>query len=246
MNAICIIPARLESSRLSQKLLLNLGECSIIEHVYRHCIEAAVFTHVLIAVDDELLFNHCRTFCPYVIMTSKHHSSGTDRIYEAYLLSGLTAEYIVNVQADEPMLGSEHIASIVQAHDRSTVNVMTARSRISDSTELCSPSCVKVVIDDQEKALYFTRSIIPFVRDEEQDTWIDHHVFWKHVGIYSYTLESLQTFISLEKSSLEQAEQLEQLRLLNHGYSYGCTEIVYSGFGIDTIEDYVKAQEMYR
>ena len=115
MNAICIIPARLQSTRLPGKLLMTLGEYSIIEHVYRNCVESNVFTKVLIAVDDNHMLEHCATFCDDIIMTKNDHQSGTDRIYEAYQQSGIKADYIVNVQADEPFLNAELIATLVQS-----------------------------------------------------------------------------------------------------------------------------------
>ena len=243
MNAICIIPARLQSTRLPRKLLMTLGECSIIEHVYRNCVRANVFTTVLIAVDDNLMLEHCATFCDDVIMTRNDHQSGTDRIYEAYQQSGIKADYIVNVQADEPFLSSELIAILVQSHTVTGCDVMTAMTKIVDIDELFSPSCVKVVLGEHNRALYFSRSPIPFIRDIPKDEWIQQHDFMKHIGVYSYTEASLQSFVNTTFSTLEMTEKLEQLRLLEQGHSYTCIELNYDGFGIDTLEDYQKAIE---
>jgi len=132
MNAICIIPARLQSTRLPEKLLMKLGDYSIIEHVYQNCVEAEVFSKVLIAIDDQQMLEHCISFCDNVIMTGKDHQSGTDRVFEAYQSYGMNADYIVNVQADEPFLTSEHIKELVNSHKSTTSDVMTAMSRIED------------------------------------------------------------------------------------------------------------------
>lgn len=243
MNAICIIPARLQSTRLPGKLLLKLGEYSIIEHVYRNCVNAKVFSAVLIAVDDNQMREHCATFCDDIIMTKNEHQSGTDRIYEAYQQSGIKADYIVNVQADEPFLNAELIATLVQSHSIAGCDVMTAMTKIVDMDELVSPSCVKVVHGQQNRALYFSRSPIPFIRDIPMDEWIQHHDYMKHIGVYSYTESSLQAFVNSTPSTLEMTEKLEQLRLMEQGHSYTCIELSYDGFGIDTIEDYHKAIE---
>jgi len=243
MNVICIIPARLQSTRLPEKLLMSLGDFSIVEHVYRNCVRANVFTKVLIAVDDHQMFEHCAAFCDDVIMTRKDHQSGTDRIYEAYQQSGIRADYIINVQADEPFLNSEHIAILVQSHSITECDVMTAMTKIDNMEELFSPSCVKIVLGQHNRALYFSRSPIPFIRDIPMDEWIQHHDFMKHIGVYSYTESSLQAFVNTSPSRLEITEKLEQLRLLEQGHSYTCIELNYDGFGIDTIEDYQKAIE---
>lgn len=243
MNAICIIPARLQSTRLPEKLLMPLGDYSIIEHVYRNCVRANVFTKVLIAVDDILMHEHCITFSDDVIMTRNDHQSGTDRIYEAYQQSGIRADFIVNVQADEPFLNSEFIATLVQSHAVSGCDVMTAMTKIDDIDELFSPSCVKIILGPHNRALYFSRSPIPFIRDIPKDEWIQHHDFMKHIGVYSYTEASLQSFVNTTSSMLEMTEKLEQLRLLEQGHSYTCIELNYDGFGIDTLEDYHKAIE---
>jgi len=243
MNAICIIPARLQSTRLPEKLLMSLGDFSIVEHVYRNCVRANVFTKVLIAVDDHQMFEHCAAFCDDVIMTRKDHQSGTDRIYEAYQQSGIRADYIINVQADEPFLNSELIAILVQSHSITECDVMTAMTKIDNMEELFSPSCVKIVLGQHNRALYFSRSPIPFIRDIPMDEWIQHHDFMKHIGVYSYTESSLQAFVNTSPSRLEITEKLEQLRLLEQGHSYTCIELNYDGFGIDTIEDYQKAIE---
>jgi 3-deoxy-manno-octulosonate cytidylyltransferase (CMP-KDO synthetase) len=222
---------------------MSLGDFSIIEHVYRNCVKANVFTKVLIAVDDHNMLEHCAAFCDDVIMTRKDHQSGTDRIYEAYQQSGIKADFIVNVQADEPFLNKELIATLVKSHSITECDVMTAMTKIDNMEELFSPSCVKVVLGQHNRALYFSRSPIPFIRDIPMDEWIQHHDFMMHIGVYSYTENSLQSFVNSTPSTLEMTEKLEQLRLLEQGHSYTCIELNYDGFGIDTIEDYQKAIE---
>jgi 3-deoxy-manno-octulosonate cytidylyltransferase (CMP-KDO synthetase) len=206
-------------------------------------VKANVFTKVLIAVDDHHMLEHCAAFCDDVIMTRKDHQSGTDRIYEAYQQSGIKADFIVNVQADEPFLNKELIATLVKSHSITECDVMTAMTKIDNMEELFSPSCVKVVLGQHNRALYFSRSPIPFIRDIPMDEWIQHHDFMMHIGVYSYTENSLQAFVNSTPSTLEMTEKLEQLRLLEQGHSYTCIELNYDGFGIDTIEDYQKAIE---
>jgi 3-deoxy-manno-octulosonate cytidylyltransferase (CMP-KDO synthetase) len=243
MKSLCIIPARLQSSRLPEKLLMQLGEKSIIEHVFDNCMKAEIFSDILIAVEDEKMLKHCSRFTTKIVMTSKDHISGTDRIHEAYVHSTIAADYIVNVQADEPFLYGNHIKRIVQAHVDTDCDVMTAVAPITDIEELISPSCVKVAMGNENRALYFSRSPIPFVRDAAQKDWLNHHIFMKHIGIYSYTSQSLHEFVNSSPGKLERMEYLEQLRLLEQGYRYSCTELEYDGFGIDTMEDYNRALE---
>jgi len=243
MKTICIIPARLQSTRLPKKVLMQLGESSIIEHVYHNCVKANVFSDILIAVDEIELYEHCTVFCDRVIKTNMEHGSGTDRIYEAYISSKIQADYIVNVQADEPFLDAQHIAQLVLEHQSIPCDVMTAMTRIYESEELHASSCVKVVVGSNQRALYFSRSPIPCVRDYPSDEWVHYHDYMKHIGIYSYTEASLKKFVESPIGRLEQVEQLEQLRLLEQGFTYSCIELHYDGFGIDTIDDYNKALE---
>ena len=238
MNIICIIPARLHSTRLERKLLLPLGEKSILQHVYDNCKNVPQFSDVIIATDSQEIATHCNIFGAKVIMTQSNHESGTDRIYEAFLKNGVDADVVVNVQADEPFLTSSHIQSIVKGHIQSTYDVCTGICTITDESEYTSQSVVKVVIDNYDCAMYFSRAPIPMHRDSDFST---STIIYKHIGVYSYKLDVLQYFTELPQSTYESIEKLEQLRLLEKGKKYLCIKLDYDGFGIDTPDDYQQA-----
>lgn len=237
MIVLCIIPARLQSSRLPNKVTLQLGDCTIIEQVYRNCKQVASFSNVMIATDSVDLKVICEGFGAQVIMTSHEHVSGTDRIHEAYMQCGQVADLIVNVQADEPFLLPEHLQNIIDHHISSKADVCTGMSVITDEEEIGSPNTVKVITDIDNNALYFSRSTIPYYRDSNQI----NRRYMKHIGVYSYRAQTLKYFTELPEGRLESIEKLEQLRLLERGATYACVELDYDGFGIDTLTDYEKA-----
>lgn len=238
MNIICIIPARLNSVRLNGKLLLPLGDKTIIQHVYDNCKNVPLFSDVIIATDNSEISSHCSQFGAKVIMTDSHHESGTDRIYEAYQEYGISADIIVNVQADEPFLSATHIQAIVEAHTNNTYDVCTGITPIKDESELYSTSVVKVVTDHNDCAMYFSRAPIPCNREGFVN---ESQIYKKHIGIYSYRTDVLRFFTELPQSKYEVFEKLEQLRLMEQGKKYACIELDYDGFGIDTLDDYQAA-----
>lgn len=238
MNVLCIIPARLESTRLPGKLLMPLGDTSVLHLVYSNCKKVAAFSDVIIATDSNDIKEHCRLFDANVIMTGNNHTSGTDRVYEAYSKSKVSSDLIVNVQADEPFLKKDHIETIIQNHINNDVDVCTGVTHFSDSEELLSTASVKVVTDEHDIAMYFSRSPIPNFRDSHE---CNLQVYKKHIGIYSYKEEILKYFTELKESRYESIEKLEQLRLMEKGKRYLCVPIDYDGFGIDTMHDYQRA-----
>ncbi|MFM7544530.1 MAG: 3-deoxy-manno-octulosonate cytidylyltransferase [Ignavibacteria bacterium] len=238
MNVICIIPARLQSTRLPGKLLMPLGDKSILHHVYSNCKKVSLFSDVIIATDSDDIVEHCALFGAKVIMTGDHHASGTDRVYEAYTKNQVIADLIVNVQADEPFLCSEHIESIIHSHIKNDVDVCTGVTFFKDSDEMLSSGSVKVVTDQHDIAMYFSRSPIPFFRDELE---FNLKAYKKHIGIYSYKEHTLKYFTELKESNYESIEKLEQLRLMEKGKRFLCVPIEYDGFGIDTMHDYQRA-----
>jgi len=246
MRRIVIIPARLHSSRLPRKLLLPLGERSILSHVYHRCLHAKGIDAVYIATDSEEIAAHCRHFTADIMMTDTSHQSGTDRIAEA--AAALEAEVIVNVQGDEPFIDPDLISQIAKAVTPEQP-MSSAMRRIHHTAALHDHSVVKVVVNQKREALYFSRALIPHYRDgdallaAETGTLPESLRFYQHIGIYGYHRDFLLTYSQLPPSYLEQMERLEQLRVLENGYTIRMIETDHDALGIDTMEDYQYAQE---
>lgn len=238
MSAIGIIPARYASTRLPGKPLLDLKGKSMIRRVWEGAREAASLSRLVVATDDERVVEECRRFGAEVVLTPSALASGTDRIACTCDLLQQHFDVIVNIQGDEPLLRGQVIDRLVMALRESGADVATPVQHITTSAELYNPTVVKVVMDTTGRALYFSRSPIPFLRDvTEQEAWVHHHRFWKHIGLYAYTNKTLARFVSLPPSALEQVEALEQLRLLEDGALFHCVEISDTLLAIDTPED---------
>lgn len=250
MNKIVVIPARLNSSRLPNKVLLDLNGKTVVQRVYEQCLKAKNIDSVYIATDSLKVKESCETFTKNIIMTDESHQSGTDRIAEA--VDSLNSDVIINVQGDEPFIEPELIDELASAFDEAKIQMASAMHKIVKVNELKNHNVVKVTVDSNNDALYFSRSIIPHHRDE-WDSLLNHHVnipeslrFNRHLGIYAYTKEFLLKFSNMEQSYLERLEKLEQLRVLENGYKIRMIETSYDSVGIDTIEDYNKALELLK
>ena len=242
---IGIIPARYASTRFPGKPLANLGGKTVIEHVYRRTSE--VLENVFVATDDERIFWAVEAFGGKAIMTSPNHASGTDRVQEAYMKCGKDADVVINIQGDEPFIATGQIKLLMSAFDDAETDIATL-ARAFDPKQgfeaLFDPNLVKVTFADNARALYFSRSIIPYVRGVDWKEWLEKTQFYTHVGIYAYRTKALAEITQLERSSLEIAESLEQLRWLQNGYniSVGVTE--HESVGIDTPEDLERARKL--
>lgn len=230
-----IIPARMASSRLPGKLLLEVNGLSILEHVYRQ----ACLAHpksLTIATDDERIFKIAQSFGADVVMTSSTHQSGTDRVAEAARLLGLGAgEIIVNVQGDEPQMPPELMVQVAGLLEDKNHDWATLYWPIEHVADWQNPNCVKVVMTEDEKALYFSRSPIPYHRERPQVL----PKAYRHIGLYSYRNESLQRFVQAPMSDLEQFECLEQLRALSIGMQICLQQALkMPGQDINTLEDF--------
>ena len=241
-----MIPARLESTRLPGKLLLDLGGKSILAHVYTQSLLAEGIDAVYVATDSDEIAVHCQQFTDNIILTDKAHQSGTDRIAEA--AQTLDCDIIVNVQGDEPFINPKLISMVADAI-HSDLPMSSAMQRIYHTSELNDPSIVKVVVNSRSEALYFSRSVIPHHRDA-WETLTERHkkipealYFYQHIGIYGYTKAFLHAYSQMPPSYLERVEKLEQLRVLENGYPIQMIETKENAFGIDTMKDYIKAQE---
>ena len=243
MNTIGIIPARLQSVRFPKKILADLHGKPIIQHVWEKAIQAKSLSKVIIAVDDDSVFNICTAFGAECIMTNPMLESGTDRIYQAYASLGMSSDYIVNIQGDEPFIQPAIIDEIVNSMQVIQCDICTPIVHIINQEELNNSSIVKVVVDADYNALYFSRATIPFIRDIPSNEWISHAKYYKHVGIYCYTAKALEQLVHLPIGILEQVEKLEQLRMLENHYTIHCCVIDEQiGFGIDNPVDLEKAR----
>ena len=247
MKKVIIIPARLDSSRLPRKTLLDIDGKSMIRRVYEQCLAVDVVDGVYIATDSSEIEEHCREFTDSVVMTSSMHESGTDRVAEA--ARDIECDYIINVQGDEPFIEPSLIGSVASVLS-SECQMSSAMRRITTTEELKDPNVVKVVTDAKGKALYFSRSIIPHHRDDWHSL-INHHdrvpkglLFYQHIGVYGYSKEFLLEYAQMECSYLERVERLEQLRVLEAGLSIQMVETEHESIGVDTLEDYHRAIEI--
>lgn len=249
MKKIIVIPARLNSSRLARKVLLDLNGKTVVERVYERCKKARNIDEVYIATDSIEVRQSCERFTSNIIMTKNTHESGTDRIAEA--VEGIACDIVINVQGDEPFIDVDLIEKLADLFDNK-VQMVSAMHKINLVEELKNPNAVKVTVDKDFYALYFSRSIIPYHRDGWK-TLLTHHKqipeslrFYRHLGIYGYTKEFIKIYSNLEISYLERIEKLEQLRVLENGYKIKMIETTYNSIGIDTEEDYKKALELLK
>jgi 3-deoxy-manno-octulosonate cytidylyltransferase (CMP-KDO synthetase) len=243
MNYIALIPARYASTRFPGKPLAMLNGKPVVERVYERV--SQVFENVYVATDDSRIKACVETFGGQVVMTSTEHRSGTDRCYEAYCRIGKNADVIINIQGDEPFIQPAQLQTIKACFDAPDTDIATLVKPFSaadDYASLANPNSPKVVVDKEMKALYFSRSIIPYFRQAEKEDWLKHHTYYKHIGLYAYQAHVLQAITSLPQSPLELAESLEQLRWLENGYTIKVGITNEETIGIDTPEDLRRAE----
>ena len=240
MKILGVIPARYASTRFPGKPLADIAGKSMIERVYRQVMKSTLLSRVLVATDHPAIFNHVKSFGGKVFMTSESHPSGTDRCFETLSNQEEKFDYVINIQGDEPFIAPEQIDLLAQLLDGKT-ELATLIKKIEREDELFNPNVVKVVKDDFDEAIYFSRSPIPHVRNTPQQEWLSHHPFFKHIGMYAYRHDILAKITKLEISSLERTESLEQLRWIENGYSIKVTETNQETMGIDTPEDLERA-----
>ena len=244
MKFIGIIPARYASTRFPAKPLAVLGGKPVIQRVYEQV--SSILDDVYVATDDERIEEVVLGFGGKVVMTSPHHKSGTDRCFEAYQKVGEYFDVIINIQGDEPFIQKSQIESLKacfeedQETDIATlVKPFTAHHTWAD---LENPNSPKVVVSLDNTALYFSRSVIPYLRNMPKEEWLANHTFYKHIGLYAYKANVLDEITKLEQSPLELSESLEQLRWLENGYRIKVAETDIETIGIDTPEDLQRAE----
>ena len=243
MKSIAIIPARYASTRFPAKPLAILGGKLVVERVYEQVKKA--IDKVVVATDDERIYNAVVAFGGEAVMTSSEHRSGTDRCREAYEKVGYEADIVLNIQGDEPFIVPKQINTLLECFKSEKVEIATLVKPFNEEDgleALENPNSPKVVINESGEALYFSRSVIPYIRGVERNEWLKHHTFYKHIGIYAFRSEVLKAVTALPASSLEKAESLEQLRWLESGYKIGVGVTDIETVGIDTPEDLERAE----
>ena len=235
MKFIAIIPARYASTRFPGKPLAILGGKTVIQRVYEQV--STLLDEVYVATDDERIFQCVEAFGGRAVMTRSDHKSGTDRIQEAATKIGTDADVIINVQGDEPF-----IETLMHLFDDPQTQIGTLGKPFESIEAIENPNSPKIVVDNRGFALYFSRSVIPYIRGKERNEWFGEYPFLKHLGIYAYRREVLAEVTQLPQSSLEKAESQEQLRWLQNGYRIrvGLTDV--ETVGIDTPEDLQRAE----
>lgn len=244
MKSLAIIPARYASTRFPAKPLATLGGKLIIQRVYEQ-VKRAV-EDVVVATDDDRIMAAVEAFGGRAVMTSTEHRSGTDRCYEALQKVGGDYDIIINVQGDEPFIQPEQIRSLVSCFEDEATDIATLVKPFTaeDGIEaLENPNSPKVVISRDMKAIYFSRSVIPYIREVERTEWLTKHTFYKHIGMYAFRAKTLGEVTALAQSSLELSEKLEQLRWLESGYRIGVGITNIETIGIDTPDDLRRAEE---
>lgn len=251
VNVIAIIPARYASTRFPAKPLAKLGGKLIIERVYNRV--TSIIPNTYVATDDERIYDAVIAFGGRVIMTSKTHRSGTDRCFEAYQKATQTNDsaqispddIVVNVQGDEPFIHPDQLKSLIACFEDNCTDIATLVKPFTPDMgieSLKNPNSPKVVIGNNNQALYFSRSVIPYLRGIPEEEWLTHHTFYKHIGLYAYRATILQTITSMPQGQLEQAESLEQLRWLEAGLTIKVGQTDIETIGIDTPEDLQRAE----
>ena len=240
MKIIAVIPARYASTRFPAKLMQDLGGKTVITRTYEAAINTCLFDDVFVVTDSELIFNEIIANGGKAIMSIKEHESGSDRIAEA--IEKLDVEIVVNVQGDEPFINREPLAAVLEVFRNDNLKEIDLASLMREITEwesIENPNNVKVVVDQNGLALYFSRSVIPYPREKNVGVR-----YFQHIGIYAFRKQALLDFYKLPMKSLEASEKLEQLRYLEYGKKIKMVETTHVGIGIDTAEDLEKARKM--
>lgn len=242
-NFLGIIPARYASTRFPGKPLADIGGKPMIQRVYERA--KLVLEDVVVATDDKQIYHAVKAFGGNVVMTDEGHQSGTDRCYEAYLIFAQKCQQgfdvVINIQGDEPFIRPDQIELLKGCFDEETIDIATLIKPIDEGTVIFDPNRPKVVVNKNKEALYFSRSPIPYIREEANEDWIKKHQFYQHIGMYAYRSKVLQKITSMEVGILEKAESLEQMRWLENGLTIKTAITQYESYGIDTPEDLERA-----
>lgn len=245
-SAVGIIPARFASTRFPGKPLAEIGDKPMIQHVYQRASLSEKLQKVLVATDDNRIFKAVTAFGGEVVLTRSDHKTGSDRIAEA--AANLPFDFIVNIQGDEPFVDPAAIDKTVQLLEESPeAAISTLVAPIKNVAELTNPAIVKVVLNNKNEALYFSRAIIPFNRDEKElENWLAVAPYYQHVGFYVYRKKNLLQFVNWPQGELEKIESLEQLRLLENGCKIACAIVPETAMCVDTPDDLQRARQYWK
>lgn len=246
MRFLAVIPARYASTRFPGKPLALIGDKPMIQHVYEQAKKAV--EDVVVATDDKRIYDAVEGFGGQVLLTSDKHRSGTDRCFEA--LQKMSGEYdvVINIQGDEPFIQPEQIETLKACFTDPKTEIATLIKPFDKDAlwdDLSSPNTPKVVINKRMEAMFFSRSVIPYLRGTDRTKWLKTHTYYKHIGLYAYKTNILAEITDLEPSALEKAENLEQLRWLENGYSIKVGITHQQTIGVDTPEDLEKANYIF-
>lgn len=240
MKIIAVIPARYASTRFPAKLMQDLGGKTVILRTYDAAKRTRLFDDVFVVTDSEIIYEEIIAHGGKAIMSVKEHESGSDRIAEA--VANMKVDIVVNVQGDEPFIDTESLAKVIEVFKDDTdkkIDLASLMRQITDESEISNPNNVKVVVDQNGFALYFSRSVIPFPREKNAGVR-----YFQHIGIYAFRKQALLDFYDLPMQSLEASEKLEQLRYLEFGKRIKMVETTHVSIGIDTPEDLERARKM--
>lgn len=237
MGIAAIIPARFASTRFPGKPLVSIQGKSMIQRVYESVIQLEELDQVVVATDDTRILEHVYAFGGEAVLTSSDHQSGTERCAEAMEKLREYPDLVLNIQGDEPFIDTDHLRKLLECFDDRDTQIATLVKRISRPEELFNSNIPKVVFNERGFAMYFSRSTIPHLRGYDPQTWMEHHEYFKHLGIYGYRGNALQQIAQLPVGTLEHAEKLEQLRWLEAGYLIRVAETQTENLAIDTPED---------
>ena len=245
MNIIGIVPARFGSTRFPGKPLADINGKSMIQRVYEQCIQANRLSRLVIATDDERIFNHVIDFGGNAVITSPQHQSGTDRCAEIMEKIGVEKwDVVINIQGDEPYIHPEQIDLLCSTFDTPETRVATLVKKITSIDELFNHNNVKVILNKRKEAIYFSRTPIPYNRNFPEQEWLKYSTYYKHIGIYGYRTQTLLELSKLAKTNLEVTESLEQLRWIENGYNI-CVEITsLESISIDTPDDLLRIKSI--
>lgn len=242
MKVLAIIPSRYNSSRFPGKPLIDINGKTMIERVYNQTQKAKLVDKVIVATDDERIFQEVKRFKGNVLMTKNTHESGTERCGEVIEQEG-NYDVIINIQGDEPLIDPNQIDDVLAAFKNEDIKIATLIKELKDIDEVHNPNRVKVVLNKKSEAIYFSRNPIPFIANVPKEEWLEKAKFWKHIGIYAWRKTILEEIINLPSSLLEKQESLEQLRWLFNGYKIQTVVTTIETPNIDSPEDLEKVLE---
>ncbi|MEO9533908.1 MAG: 3-deoxy-manno-octulosonate cytidylyltransferase [Crocinitomicaceae bacterium] len=236
MKVLGIIPARYNSSRFPGKPLVDIAGKSMIQRVVEQAAKSELIHEVVVATDDQRIFDHVQSFGGKVFMTAEHHRNGTERcgeVVEHYS----DFDIVINIQGDEPLIQPEQLEKVIALFEDTDVQIGSLCKKLTNPEDLFNPNRIKVVKNTKQDAMYFSRGAIPFQKDQKVSAWLEKADYFKHIGIYAWRAQCLKQLLQLPVSQLEQLESLEQLRWLDAGYKIRLAETDIETPNIDTPED---------